>query len=174
MKFSHKLSCFLTAIPFSLFLLYSQSDYNKLYKENINQKKEIEKLKSDSPDSIKKEAMKLYDEAFKELQSAKKYRVESEEVYQVAQRNSEYRNNLLQELKSKTEAARKYMNAFHARKNYFEVELFMSAIPKKNNELGEVIEKVKQLPISTLALDIEMKKALEEAMTVYKYIKNNL
>ena len=92
MKFSHKLSCFLTAIPFSLFLLYSQSDYNKLYKENINQKKEIEKLKSDSPDSIKKEAMKLYDEAFKELQSAKKYRVESEEVYQVAQRNSEYRN----------------------------------------------------------------------------------
>jgi len=43
MKVSHKLSCFLTAIPFSLFLLYSQSDYNKLYKENITQKKEIEK-----------------------------------------------------------------------------------------------------------------------------------
>ena len=174
MKVSHKLSCFLTAIPFSLFLLYSQSDYNKLYKENITQKKEIEKLKSDSPENLKIEAMKLYNEAFAELQSAKKYRFESEEVYQVAQRNNQYRNDLLLELKSKTEAAKKYMNAFDKRQNYFEVELFMGAIPKKNNELGEVIEKVKKLPISTLTLDVEMKNALEEAMTVYKYIKNNL
>lgn len=167
MEWSHKLTAIATAVPFGLFVFYSQTDYRKLYYENETNKVKIAELTANSSEIKFAEAMSCYNDA-------KKFRDESEEVYIIAQRNNEYRNKLLEELQVRTANAKKYMNAYNKRDSYFEVEAFMAVLPKKNSELYETIEKVKRLPLNTLNNDIQMKKSLEDAMTIHKYIKNNL
>lgn len=174
MRWSHKITFFITCIPFIIFIFYSQTDYRKLYDENEKNKKKIKDLIINSPETKRAEAIKCYLEAKKNLNETQKMREEAKEAYIIAQRNNEYRNKLIADLYEKTESAKKHMNAFVKRDSFFEVEAFMTILPRKNSELYEAIERVQRLPLNALEHDLEMQKVLEEAMTVHKYIKNNL
>ena len=172
MKF--KITIFLTAMPFILFILQSQTHFSKINDKNIKLENEVAVLKSELNNLQETTIVKMFQSA----EEAKKKALDMlDQNIQIYKKNEEFRIKLLKELAEASDTANKYVEAYAKNIDlgeYGKMELIATASPKKRKQLESAIENtIRHTTEEQREKDIELKKHLYEAKKALHNIKNN-
>lgn len=170
----YKITIFLTAFPFVIFILHSQKDFSSINDENIRLENEVTQLKNELGNLRETTIIKMFQSA----EEAKKKAFDLlDQNVQIAKKNDEFRNKLIIELKEASDGANKYVDAYAKNIDlgeYGKMELIATASPKKRKELETAIENmIRYTSEDQREKDVEIKKCLFEARKALHNIKNN-
>lgn len=170
----YKITIFLTALPFVIFILQSQKDFSSINDRNTLLENKVIMLTN--------ELVKLQDttiiKMFKTAEEAEKKALDLlDKNIQIAKHNEEFRKKIIKELVEASDSANKYVEAYAKNIDlgeYGKMELIATASPKKRKQLEAAIENViRYTTEEQREQDVEVKKSLFEARKALHNIKNN-
>jgi hypothetical protein len=171
----------LTASPFILFILYSQTEYGIIKKQNEEFGQNIHSLEQKLKSNSNQEMNKIMQSIKETEEKSKALLQEAEDILnekmQVAKRNKEFRDQTIKKLNDAADDANRSVVAYIKNvevEHWVRMSALADTAPKKKKTLEDAIDYAKKyFSEYTKNEDIEFRKALKEANKALFNIKNN-